>query len=99
MITRKKVCSKLRQMNTRAGWVQKEEVFTIIGECDHTFVYQLQPSAGNDLSSEKIKYILPIGIHKSRLVQWISGQLTMFDQDQFIWSNRGVTPARAFESK
>ena len=62
----------------QSGWVRKKEVFTIIGECDHTFVYRLQPSTGNDLSSEKIKYILPIGIHKTSLVKWISGQLSLF---------------------
>jgi len=79
------------------GWLQKEEVFTIIGESDDTFVYQLKASGHGVWVGNKVikkKYILPMGIHKSRLVKWISGQLTMFDQDQFIWSNRGVTPTK-----
>lgn len=64
------------------GWIQKLEAIKIIGETDLHFIYELRESGhGEWIGSEVInyKYILPIGIHKSRLERWIDTQLSLFD--------------------
>lgn len=63
------------------GWEQELEEVLIIGEDNTCFVYNLKPSelgkwVGNEVIVEK--FILPIGIHKSRLVKWTPVQLTLF---------------------
>jgi hypothetical protein len=65
------------------GWVLKEEVYTIIGETDDIFVSRLEESGHGEWIGEEVvqrEYILPIGIHKSRLVTWLPHvQLSLFD--------------------
>ncbi len=63
------------------GWLKKEEEFTIIGETDDCFIDRLLPSCHGEWIGDKVvqrKFILPIGVHKSRFVRWTSGQLTLF---------------------
>lgn len=60
------------------GWKLSQEKKLIIGEDDDSYVYQLLNSGHGEWVGEKViqhKYILPIGIHKSRLVKWVAGQL------------------------
>lgn len=56
------------------------EQHTIIGETDNCFIYELQESEGEWVGDKVIKnrFMLPLGIHKSRLVEWTSGQLSIF---------------------
>ena len=64
------------------GWVQKKSEYKIIGETDDCFVYKLIESGHGEWLGDNVielKYILPIGIHKTRLVRWKEGQLTIFD--------------------
>lgn len=63
------------------GWVRKLEPITIIGEDDTGFVYRLQESGHGEWIDGQVvhfKYILPIGIHKSRLHRWVDTQLSLF---------------------
>lgn len=54
------------------GWVGMEKEFLIIGETDETYVTQL-------IEPEKEESdIVPIGLHKSRLIQWKETQLELF---------------------
>ena len=67
---------------TSKGWGLKQEKYKIIGEDDETFVYELLESGHGEWVGDKViqkKYILPIGVHKSRFVKWTSGQLSIFD--------------------
>ena len=62
------------------GWVREEAEATIIGETDDSYVYKLKPSEHNEWVGKEIatiKYILPLGIHKSRFVKWHSAQLQL----------------------
>ncbi len=62
------------------GWVCKEEELTIIGETDDSYVEKLVPSESGEWVGDVVlsyNYILPIGVHKSRLVRWTHGQLTL----------------------
>ena len=52
------------------GWVNKPTEFDVIGEDDHCYIYELR-------TIEKENRILPIGFHKSRLIKWIPGQLSI----------------------
>lgn len=64
------------------GWVLKPTEFKIIGETDDVFVTRLVNSGLKEWEGDYVverKYILPIGINKSRLVKWVSGQLSIFD--------------------
>jgi hypothetical protein len=68
----------------RGGWLQKEVEHTIIGETDDSFITHLKPSEEGEWVGNKVvkhKFILPLGIHKSRLVQWTTGQLALFNID------------------
>ena len=63
------------------GWEQAIEEHTIIGETDTSYVYKLQASEQGEWVGDKVikhRFILPLGIHKSRLEQWTSGQIAMF---------------------
>lgn len=54
----------------------------IIGETNNEFVYELKQSEQGYWIGDKVvteKYILPMGIHKTRLVQWLNVQLSLFD--------------------
>jgi hypothetical protein len=55
------------------GWVLEEQEYTIIGETIDSYVYRLQESGYgewvNGIVVER-KYILPIGIHRTRFVKW-----------------------------
>lgn len=52
------------------GWIQEEKEFLIIGETDLHFIYELKEFEGK---------LLPIGIHKSRLVKWNATQLMLWN--------------------
>lgn len=63
------------------GWEIKLKGFKIIGEIKDAYVTNLLPSGHDEWIADKIirhEYILPIGIHKSRLIAWTSGQLSLF---------------------
>lgn len=63
------------------GWVKKLETLTIIGEDDTAFVYRLKETGHGewiDGQVVQLQYILPIGIHKSRLHRWLDTQLSLF---------------------
>jgi hypothetical protein len=63
------------------GWLQKEVECIIIGETDLHYVEELLPSSHGEWVGDVVvehKYILPIGLHKSRLVKWIDSQLCLF---------------------
>jgi hypothetical protein len=56
------------------GWVQKQEEYLIIGEDDTAYITKLQESTQGEWIGDKIvesTFILPLGIHKSRLIKWI----------------------------
>lgn len=48
------------------GWRQVEEEYNVIGEDDTSYIYELRKSESK---------VLPLGVHKSRLVRFVSGQL------------------------
>jgi hypothetical protein len=63
------------------GWEQELKEFLIIGEDNTSFVYRLQESEQGEWLGNRVvqsKVVLPIGVHKSRLVRWTSGQLEIF---------------------
>lgn len=63
------------------GWICKHEKYKIIGEYNETYVTRLVKSVQGEWIDDKVvkrTYILPIGIHKSRLIKWTSGQLSIF---------------------
>jgi len=65
----------------RNGWVHKDEEHTIIGEDFDCYVTKLLSSGHGEWVGEEViqrTYILPIGIHKSRLVKWVDTQLELF---------------------
>lgn len=64
------------------GWKNAVEKQIIIGETKILFVTQLIKTEtgrweGKTLITEK--HIVPIGIHKSRLIRWETSQLSLFD--------------------
>ena len=67
------------------GWIQKEKEYTIIGEDDESYVYELKKTEcgywneKNEKWTEK--YILPLGVHKSRLLKWKLQQLELFNYE------------------
>ncbi len=63
------------------GWVLKREIEIIIGETDDTYVNKLIESEHGEWVGNTVvkhKYILPIGIHKSRFIEWQESQLSLF---------------------
>lgn len=63
------------------GWVRKEEKCTIIGETEHHYVYKIVESEQGEWVGKKVikhTYLLPMGIHKTRLIRWF-GQLSLFE--------------------
>lgn len=58
------------------GWVFKEEEHKIIGETEDIYVTRLQDGEHGEWVGDVVKqhkYVLPIGIHKSRFVRWLPG--------------------------
>lgn len=56
------------------GWLLRQDQILIIGESDDCFIEKLQPSSHGEWVGDTViqtEYILPLGIHKSRLVKWI----------------------------
>lgn len=56
------------------GWLLNQDEILIIGETDDCYIAKLQPASHGEWVGEevkKIEYILPLGVHKSRLVKWI----------------------------
>jgi hypothetical protein len=67
------------------GWLCEEREFRIIGECDDSYVTRLQETTGNEWGVEvQDKFVLPIGIHKSRFIRWVSNQLSLFDNSNIV---------------
>lgn len=65
-----------------SGWEKEIKEYLIIGEDSTSYVYKLKPTEEGRFVGNKIvrkKFILPIGIHKSRLLKWRTTQLSMFD--------------------
>lgn len=63
------------------GWLHEEREYRIIGECDDLYVTRLQETEGNVWGVEvQERFILPVGLHKTRLLRWTSGQLSLFDE-------------------
>jgi hypothetical protein len=65
----------------KKGLVHRIERETIIGETDEWYVYRLMPTTTGELVGDKVvkkKILLPLGIHKTRLQKWLSGQLELF---------------------
>lgn len=65
------------------GWVTRNDEVVIIGETNDSFVQEIRDYEEGKWVGNKVvrrKYLLPIGIHKSRLVKWITGQLELFDK-------------------
>lgn len=61
---------------TKQGWNTKSEEHTIIGETKHSYITELKPYS-NKLHGEP-ECLLPLGVHKSRLQAWLTGQLQIF---------------------
>jgi hypothetical protein len=58
-----------------------QEVSIIIGETDDTYVTRLKESKQGYWEGDKVvqeRFVLPIGIHKTRLIQWTEGQLQLY---------------------
>ena len=76
------------------GWVQVEVERIIIGEDDDCYVEQLLKTERGEWVGEVVvekKYILPIGLHKSRLVRWIGGdQLSLFSFHPVVNINASI---------
>lgn len=63
------------------GWVRKEEWLTIIGETKDSYDYKIiESEQGRWVGKKVIKrtYLLPVGVHKSRLITWEGKQLQLF---------------------
>lgn len=63
------------------GWENEIKEYLIIGEDNTSFVYKLKPTEQEKWVGDKTikeQFILPIGIHKSRLIKWTTGQLELF---------------------
>jgi hypothetical protein len=68
--------------NSLTGWENNIIEVQIIGEDTTSYVYQLKETeqgkwVGNKVVKEH--FILPLGIHKTRLIKWTSYQMTIFD--------------------
>jgi len=57
------------------GWKRDIVSEQIIGETDDSYVYKLIPHS-NSIDKEP-DCLLPLGFHKTRLVEWVSNQLTL----------------------
>lgn len=62
------------------GWIDVPKTVLVIGEDDHCFITELRASEHGEWTDKRIlyKYILPLGFHKTRLIQWEETQLTLF---------------------
>lgn len=68
--------------NLYTGWENNIVKFQIIGEDSTSYVYELKEIEEGIWKGNKVirkKFMLPIGIHKSRLVRWVTGQLELFN--------------------
>lgn len=63
------------------GWIYKHQQHLIIGETDDCYIHTLKYSEISFWEDDKRwteKSILPLGIHKTKFVKWISQQLDLF---------------------
>jgi len=63
------------------GWPKKTKEYAIIGEDADSFVYEIKALTYGEWRGNKVvpkKCTIPMGLHKSSLVCWSSGQLTLF---------------------
>lgn len=73
--------SKLGLFNASVGGEFKNDKILIIGETDLHYIFKLEKVTEGTWIDDKVIYetfILPIGIHKSRLIQWLPTQITLF---------------------
>jgi hypothetical protein len=73
--------SKLGLFNASLGGEYKIKEILIIGETDLHYIFRLKKVSEDNWIDDKVIYetfILPIGIHKSRLIQWMPTQLSIF---------------------
>jgi len=62
------------EYSSEGVWEIEEKELIIIGEIDINYVEKLVTYNENKNKT----YLLPIGVHKSRLIKWCNIQLTMF---------------------
>ncbi|WP_260255130.1 hypothetical protein [Elizabethkingia meningoseptica] len=62
------------------GWLNEPKKVLVIGETKDSFITELKPSEHGEWKGLRIlyKYILPLGFHKSRFIQWEETQLSLF---------------------
>lgn len=62
------------------GWLTEPVNVLVIGETDHSYVTELSAAEHGEWKDERIlyKYTLPLGFHKTRLINWKETQLQMF---------------------
>ncbi|HAY3555762.1 hypothetical protein [Elizabethkingia anophelis] len=62
------------------GWLNTPKIVLVIGETKDSFITELRPSEHGEWKDLRIlyKYILPLGFHKSRFIQWEETQLSLF---------------------
>lgn len=66
-----------REYDIKTGWKQKLVERDIVGENDFWFIDELKVTTSR-FNGKGRKEILAMGIHKTRLVKWLNGQLSMF---------------------
>ena len=62
------------------GWKQKIQEFTIIGEDNEIYITEIRTCKWGEWINEKLvkrTYKIPVGVHKTRLIQWKDGQLIL----------------------
>ena len=60
------------------GWKQKIKQCIIIGEDDQRYITEIKTSRWGERINDKVirsTHKIPLGIHKTRLIQWMDGQL------------------------
>ena len=62
------------------GWLTEPKQVLVIGEAKDSYTTELKSSSHGEWDEKRIllKYILPLGFHKSRLIRWVDTQLTLF---------------------
>jgi len=65
------------------GWENKNEAHLIIGETSDCYIYKLIPSEERRWKGSKVvreSFMLPIGLHKTRLIRWLPTQLQLIQE-------------------
>ncbi len=64
------------------GWNIIEKIETIIGEDTTAYITHLKPTGHGEYEGDRVvqyKYVLPLGIHKSRLIRWLDSPQLKFN--------------------